>query len=173
MKITEKQKLPVTRQSERVQEQMLRKYGMSSHEETRKRSLQGTNLSSHNSFVALENAEIVGIAGGMGVNILSGQFELVDLVKDLELARHAIHPPLDEENVQISEIVAGDSCLALKWPVDNSESKSFTLVESRKKKREKKRSKNLTKDAPIRRSKRTTPSLYRRDGSQKISGSPN
>jgi hypothetical protein len=105
------------------------------------KSLQGTNISSHNSFAALENAEIVEIAGGVGVNIMSEQFELVDLMKDLELARHEIQvtkihesqSPLDVENVEISEIVNDDSYLPLEWPVDDFETESFTLVESRKK----------------------------------------
>jgi hypothetical protein len=66
MIITEMQKIPETRFSERVQNQLLKKYNISNQEESRKRSIECTNLSDQNSFALLN---IIDIASGMGVNI--------------------------------------------------------------------------------------------------------
>jgi hypothetical protein len=46
---TEKQRLPVVRQSERVQDQILKKYKANDQEGGKKRSLEG-NISTRNSF---------------------------------------------------------------------------------------------------------------------------
>jgi hypothetical protein len=54
----------------------------------------------------------------------------------------------------------------LEW-IEDFESEPFTLVQSRKKKKSlvKTKSKSLKRQPPLR-SKRTTPSLYRKDGGQ-------
>lgn len=48
-------------------------------------------LNSHNSFSALDNNVISSIALNMGVIIDESDFDVVEIMKDLEVARHALH----------------------------------------------------------------------------------
>jgi hypothetical protein len=50
-----------------------------------KRDLEGTSLSTHNSFAALSNKLIVDLAMDMGVDISSMNFENVELIKYREI----------------------------------------------------------------------------------------
>jgi hypothetical protein len=43
-----------------------------------------------NSFVVLDNSDISDLAGGMGINVSEYQFEIFDLMKDIEVARYAL-----------------------------------------------------------------------------------
>lgn len=56
----------------------------------KKRNLEGTNLNSENSFSVLEENEIALLAKGMGIDIDDSNFLTIDLIKELEIARHAI-----------------------------------------------------------------------------------
>jgi hypothetical protein len=55
------------------------------------RNLEGTNLSSHNSFAALDSHDIYLRALEMGINASSLSLEKIDCLKDLEIARHNIN----------------------------------------------------------------------------------
>jgi hypothetical protein len=55
-----------------------------------KRSLEGTNLSSQNSFVVLDVECIAALAGDMGVVIPPLEFDKIELLKEIEVARHAL-----------------------------------------------------------------------------------
>lgn len=56
----------------------------------KKRNLEGTNLTSENSFNVLSDNEIVQMSSGMGVIIDDANFTVIDLMKDLEIARHCL-----------------------------------------------------------------------------------
>jgi hypothetical protein len=147
----------------RVQEQILKKFSSANIEDSRKRKLEGTSLSDQNSFAALNNLEIVEMVSGMGINIAFEQFDSLELMKDLEVARHAIKVtkihelPIEMKNpdgeVTMEDLVdeARGYGLALEWHEDGSESDPFTLVESKKKKRERLRMENRVKQPSIRR----------------------
>jgi hypothetical protein len=54
------------------------------------RNLEGTNLSSHNSFSVLDDDNIYSRALEMGVDPISFSFEKINCMKDLEIARHSL-----------------------------------------------------------------------------------
>lgn len=83
--ITKSQMIPETRQSERLQNHIMEQVMQAS---SRKRNLEGTNLSNTNSFVVLENHEIANLANNMGVVINENEFDKIDFMKDLEIAKH-------------------------------------------------------------------------------------
>ena len=62
-----------------------------------KRNLEGTNLNSENSFSALDNEEIISKSDLMGVHISDVNYSDIDLIKDLEVARHS----LEEKKIRI------------------------------------------------------------------------
>jgi hypothetical protein len=135
------------------------------------RSLEGTNLSDQNLFVVLNNLDIMNLAVGMGVHIGSEHFESVDIMKDLECARHALDRSKNceivdpNDGIEQEALDAYDGKLLLEWK-ENSESKSFTVVRSSKNKRNKAKLKNLVVAIPIMRSMRSTPSVYKSMGDQ-------
>jgi hypothetical protein len=61
-----------------------------------KRTLEGTNLSCSNSFALLDNDNICSMVVDMGVAILDEHFDVVEIMRDLEIARHA----LDKQKVE-------------------------------------------------------------------------
>jgi hypothetical protein len=95
-------------------------------------------ISEHNSFVVLAVEEI---ANGMGVALPPDNFEKVDLLKDLELARFSL---LNKTKVVVPdiEVVQNESLEESvgnvplhEWLEDDSENEKFTLVQSKKKKK--------------------------------------
>ena len=56
----------------------------------KKRNLEGTNLNSENSFAVLADSIIIDTSTLMGVHIDQSDFSSIDLIKDLEIARHAL-----------------------------------------------------------------------------------
>jgi hypothetical protein len=109
-------------------------------ESTRKRTLEGTNLTTSNPFVVLDNANIARLAGDMGIDCSSLNFYSIDLIKDLEIARHALEKPKNSVNEGKSEeedstLVPISSIPPLEWIEEDSEEERFTLVQSRKKKK--------------------------------------
>jgi 3-polyprenyl-4-hydroxybenzoate decarboxylase len=102
--------------------------------EAGKKTMQEGNTSFHNSFSVLDNVKIISLATLMGVLIPSNNFDIIDIMKDLENARHALNKiknvPCVEENddvghmdeVQMSEIPLLD------WYQNDSEAEHFTLV---------------------------------------------
>ena len=59
-----------------------------------KMTLEVTNLNFKNSFSVLSNEEIISISDMMGVHINDCDFSAINLIKDLEVARHS----LEEKN---------------------------------------------------------------------------
>jgi hypothetical protein len=98
-------------------------------------------ISTHNSFATLDNECIASLASEMGINIAPDQFESINIMKDLEIARQAmdrsklVEHPINEE----TEVENSTECFEvgnlLEWIEEDSESESFTLVQSRKKKK--------------------------------------
>jgi hypothetical protein len=68
--------------------------------------------------------------------------------------------------------VQADNNLVLEWLDDDSEAVHITLVQSKKKKRQKTQLENMAREPNIR-SKRTTPSIYRNKGGQENNVPPN
>jgi hypothetical protein len=70
----------------------------------KKRSLECTSLSDQNSFVVLGNEVIAWLVHDMGVDVSDIHFDTIDLMKDFEIARHALeknknipHPDPNEQ----------------------------------------------------------------------------
>lgn len=57
---------------------------------SKKRNLEGTNLTSQNSFSILEDCEIIQLSKNMGIDLGDSNFAAIDLIKDLEIARHCL-----------------------------------------------------------------------------------
>lgn len=70
----------------------------------KKRTLEGTDLDSHNSFVVLNNEDICDIAGDMGISICVNDFDITDMMKDLEVARHSLKDKVDNGNKMVVEV---------------------------------------------------------------------
>jgi hypothetical protein len=107
----------------------------------KKRSLEGTSLSDQNSFAALSNDNIANIAREMRIIVQPSDFDKVDLLKDLEIARHAlknlkmlIDENLDEPH-QLEAIPEVGEIPLLEWLDEDSEAEQFALVQSWKKKK--------------------------------------
>jgi hypothetical protein len=141
------------------------KYKVPTQEESKKRSLEGTNLSNQNSFAILDNAEICSTVEGMGVSVTSEHFESVNIMKDLELARHALDKVkkkvIPDPNIEMEkeENEIGRMFPLLEGMEEDSKTESFILVESKKKRKQRKKMENM-EFPQIRRSKRCTPSVY-------------
>jgi hypothetical protein len=86
--ITEEQRIPSVRKSDRVQDLMLKKHNVTPQGSS-KRTLEGTNLSCSNFFVVSDNDNICAMAEDMGVAICDEYFDVAEIMKDLEIARHA------------------------------------------------------------------------------------
>jgi hypothetical protein len=87
--VSEAQKIPDTRHSSRLQSQMEDKV-KNQEKQSKKRSLVGTNLSSFNSFAILADGHIARIAEEMGMLIPKDKFDSIDILKDIEIAGHAL-----------------------------------------------------------------------------------
>jgi hypothetical protein len=116
----------------------------------------------------LYNEKIVSLASGMGVKIATENFDSIDIMKDLELARQALNKHRQilcneiSEEVTLEEEVPYSEIPLLEWVDSDSQVEHYTLVPSiKKKKKRQTRLKNLVREFNIRRSKRTTPSIYR------------
>lgn len=55
-----------------------------------KRNLEGTNLNPENSFSVLADDDIMQLSLNMGIQLNESNFAAIDLVKDLEIARHSL-----------------------------------------------------------------------------------
>lgn len=110
-----------------------------------KKNLEG-NPSNSNSFSVLSVDEVVHITSEMGIVIEDDDFDTCNLLKDLEIARNDLYEKQIEQKVgpqtESVEVTQGDSNIPeLEWlQEESSEPEDFILVESRKKKRENKRS---------------------------------
>lgn len=110
-----------------------------------KRNLEG-NPPNPNSFSVLPIEELVDVASYMGIALDESDFATFNLLKELETARHDLFAKQNEMKVVTlinSEVEPdnNDNILCLEWTHDDmSDLDDFTLVESRKKKREKRKS---------------------------------
>jgi hypothetical protein len=131
---------------------------------SKKRNLEGNHDSdpnplSNNSFAVLSDNQIVAKASLMGVRIPDGNFDTVNLVRDLELARNSlvskhktVKPPSSVLFIESNE--GTTTPLSMDWISSNdTEDSSFTLVESRKKKNMRRKS-VVSTSRPITRSQR-------------------
>jgi hypothetical protein len=71
----------------------------------KKRPLEGNSIPDQSSFAILSLDNIVNIAGEMGVVIPPEKFNKVDLLRDIEIARHALinKQKLSTPDIEISE----------------------------------------------------------------------
>lgn len=74
------------------------KIAKKAEELTKKRNLDGTNLSSNNAFSVLNNDNLLNKTCNMRVKINMDNLEVINVMKDLEIARHTM------ENKKIEEI---------------------------------------------------------------------
>lgn len=84
-----------TRRSTRLMGQTM-KIADKAEELTRKRNLEGTNLSSKNSFAVLSDKDIIDKSVNMGVKTDINMMQTVNVIRDLEIARHT----LDQKRMQ-------------------------------------------------------------------------
>jgi hypothetical protein len=96
------------------------------------RNLEGTNLSSHNSFAALDNDDIYLRAIEMGINASSLSFEKIDCLKDLEIARHNINMKKDTATSTVEEQVFPAPPLLLGFGEDSDDEGDFTPIISKR-----------------------------------------
>jgi hypothetical protein len=68
----------------------VKKYAIPAQGVAQKRTIEGTNLSVHNFFAVLDDSDIMNLADDVGIIIDSGQFEVVNIMKYLEIARHSL-----------------------------------------------------------------------------------
>jgi hypothetical protein len=113
----------------------------------------------------------------VGVIIPSDKFDSIDILKDIEVARHALDKkkivaPIQDVECEIPRKISNNSDIPLlEWLDEDCEEEKFALVQSTKKKKKKLRtSLGFTEKEPPIRSCRTTPSVYRqrRGGGRKI-----
>jgi hypothetical protein len=139
--ISKQQKIPETRQSSRIQEQVLKKYNILPQGETKKRAPEGNIHSSHNSFALLSNSKICNLVDCMGVSILPNKYDVVDIMRDWKEARHVLNrtrvvePKNPTDFIQEEIIKVESEVPLLEWKENDFESESFTLVQSKKKKK--------------------------------------
>jgi hypothetical protein len=176
MAISGQQKNPETRQSLRAQEQVLKKYNLMPQGESKKRALEGNIPNNHNSFAISSNSEICKLVNYMGVSILPYQFDVIDIMRDLEVARHALDKTkrveLKNSNdfIQEEKIDVESEIPLLGWKENDS---NQSHIPSPIKKQEDKHPllENSIRGPCVRRSKRTSPSVYRDKGGQGSSSS--
>jgi hypothetical protein len=138
--ISVKQMMADTRYSARLHEKKVEKIQVNGAS-SKKRSLEDISLSNQNSFVVLSNDSIASIVGDMCIIVQPSDFDKVDLLRDIEIARNALKNPklVAEENAdeshQLDTVVDVGEVPLLEWLDENSEAEQFTLVQSRKKKK--------------------------------------
>jgi hypothetical protein len=113
----------------------------------------------------------LGIAVGMGVLIPKEKCDSIDILKDIEVARHALDKketviPIHEVESEIPTSVSKDNEVPLlEWLDEDPDEENFILVQSKKKLKKKVRtSLGCLEKEPYIRSTRTTPSVYRQVG---------
>lgn len=78
------------RTSSRLQKEILLTTGDKTLQMGKKRNLEGTNLNSENSFSVLANDDIIHLSKEMGITLNDSNYAAIDLIKDLEVARHSL-----------------------------------------------------------------------------------
>jgi len=115
------------------------------------RNTQGASFkgiySNHNSFSVLLDDDISHITSCMGIVVEENSIDTFNLIRDLEKTRDDLYQKQIVKNQKPqADLVEGgieeDAPLAIEWiNEESSESEDFILVESRRKKREKRKEK--------------------------------
>jgi hypothetical protein len=119
-------------------------------------------------FFVLDNDEIASLAAGMGIVIPKENFDIINIMRDLENARKALNKvenaPYQDISDELSPVdeIREIEIPMLEWYENDSEAEHFTMVQSRKEKG-KNLMENSSRETLVRRSKRTTP-IYRDRG---------
>jgi hypothetical protein len=172
--ISDRQRLPETRCSSRLEQRLVSK--TLTNQAGKKMVAEGNMISTHNSFAALDNECIASLASEMGINIAPDQFESINIIKVLEIVRQAldrsklIEPPINEEIEVVNNVECVEVGNLIERIKKDSELDSSHLsnLEKKKKRQLKKSLENSGMKNPLRRSSRTTPSIYRGKGCRKI-----
>jgi hypothetical protein len=134
---------------ERRRSERLKKITPLTNLEEMERNVQDASLegiySNHNSFSILLDDDISHITSCMGIVVEENNFDTYNLIRDLEKARDDLYQKqiVKNQKPQTDSIEGGleeDAQLAIEWINESSESEDFILVESRRKKREKRKS---------------------------------
>jgi hypothetical protein len=121
-----------TRHSGRIQDQLLKKHMKQNKDEVKKNALGGMIPNTNNSFFVLNNDAIVDISRNMGVKIPEENFDVIDMMKDLECARQAMEKvKITKESMNPEEVSPeGESEVGelplLEWFEADSETEQFT-----------------------------------------------
>lgn len=134
----------------------------------KQRALEGTSTS--NKFSALPVKEIVNTAADMGISVSHDDFATFDLLKTLELARGDLHAKQcshAEPSVLDNSVANSDSNepLQLEWLHEkSSDVEDFILVESRKKRRENKKSVKISPPKAMKSKDQEQPGMLKKRG---------
>jgi hypothetical protein len=157
----EQEDTAATRFSSRLQDNVMEDVREKAENLTRKRNLEGNETSTDtNSFASLSNNEIVVRASKMGVRIPDNNFSSIDLLRELECARENIENKhmhsVNDVHLFIENNVGETTPLCMSWADENEGiDDDFILVESKKKKRDKKKGKSpIIAARPITRSQK-------------------
>lgn len=92
----------------------------------------GTHLTSHNSFAALDDDDILFRALEIGIDITALPIAHVHALKDLEIVRHNIELKDKQQSVEEGAVVGDGTTILLDWKKDHIEEGEFTPVVSKK-----------------------------------------
>ena len=113
---------------------------------SRKRNLEGNSGSSKNSFSVLSDKEIMLRASHMGVEIPDNDFESIDVLRSLEDARNNLKAKNnirkhENDSYVVDNDMGAKIPLQLEWHGQGvSDTETYTVVESRKTKRQRRKS---------------------------------
>ena len=102
---------------------------------SKKRTLEGTSSPSSNSFSILNNAEILANTIAMGVDMKTDDFDSINILRNMEDVRNALHIKQNQQNV-CSPIIESPLGIVTNLNSDedgtDSDIDSFTIVTSKK-----------------------------------------
>ena len=126
------------RTSERIQMNMMEKLSGNQDKNNKKRTNEGITINSSNSFSILGHDDIIDKGIHMGVNLGSCDYESIDMLKDLENARLALHEKMKatvtsdsntDKGMNLSQNEHEDDINLLDWMEEGkSEEEDFVLV---------------------------------------------
>ena len=108
---------------------------LSQGQSSNKRTLEGTSTPSSNSFSILNNAEILANTVAMGVDMKTDDFDSINILRNMEDVRNALHIKQNQQNV-CSPIIESPLGIVTNLNSDedgtDSDIDSFTIVTSKK-----------------------------------------
>jgi hypothetical protein len=128
---------------------------------SKKRGLEGNNsdIPCHNSFAVLSDKEIVSRTSMMGITIPNNNFESVDLIRNLEVAKKQLasknsKSSNEQEKLVVEQAVNSRAPLQLGWQSgEDIEEEPFTVVQSRRDRKKAVKTK-ISRTGPLTRSQR-------------------